>query len=84
MIVVSTLTLGVFCVLSVVQIAAISSREQIVMKYSTLVQLKMILAGAAGEPEQIICVDTFTIQKIYVKKKHSFSPPLRYRAPHDE
>lgn len=49
MIVISTLTLGIFCILSVVQIAAISSREQIVMKYSSLVSLKMILAGVAGE-----------------------------------
>lgn len=54
MIIVSTVTLGAFCVLSVVQIAAISSREQIVMKYSTLVQVKMILAGVAGEHREVL------------------------------
>jgi RsiW-degrading membrane proteinase PrsW (M82 family) len=49
MIVVSTLTLGTFCVLSVVQIAAISQREKCLMNYSSLVTLKMLLAGVAGE-----------------------------------
>lgn len=66
MIVVSTLTLAVFCVLSVVQIAAISSREQIIMKYSSLVSLKMILAGVAGEHQKIF-ESTLSL---------SFSPPL--------
>lgn len=48
MIVLSTISLGVYCVLSVIQIAAISSREKIVMPYSSLVVLKLMLAGVGG------------------------------------
>lgn len=40
---VSAAALGVFCVLSVIQIAMISSREKVVMKYSTLVIAKLSL-----------------------------------------
>lgn len=43
-IVFSTLFLGIYCILSVIQIAAISSREKIVMKYSSLVVIKLVLA----------------------------------------
>jgi hypothetical protein len=48
-IVFSTLFLGVYCILSVIQIAAVSSREKIVMKYSTLVVVKVTLAFLGGE-----------------------------------
>ncbi|XP_067646591.1 uncharacterized protein [Eurosta solidaginis] len=40
----SSASLGVFCVLSIIQIAMISSREKVVMQYTTLVIFKMILA----------------------------------------
>nr|XP_036214405.1 uncharacterized protein LOC106619705 isoform X2 [Bactrocera oleae] len=40
----SSAALGIFCVLSIIQIAMISSREKVVMPYNTLVLLKMILA----------------------------------------
>lgn len=48
-IVLSTLFLGIYCILSVIQIAAISSREKIVMKYSSLVVIKVILAILGSE-----------------------------------
>lgn len=48
-IVLSTLFLGIYCILSVIQIAAVSSREKIVMKYSTLIIVKVILAFAGGK-----------------------------------
>lgn len=47
-IVVSTISLGIYCILSVIQIAAISSREKIVMTYSSLVMSKLILSSIAG------------------------------------
>ncbi|XP_054732581.1 uncharacterized protein LOC129240675 [Anastrepha obliqua] len=42
--IVSSATLGIFCILSVIQIAMISSREKVVMQYTTLVVFKMVLA----------------------------------------
>lgn len=48
MIVVSAISLGIYCILSVIQIAAISSREKIVMKYSTLVTTKLVLSLIGG------------------------------------
>lgn len=49
MIVVSTIALGIYCILSVIQIAAISSREKILMTYSSLVVVKLMLAIVGGE-----------------------------------
>lgn len=49
MIVISTISLGIYCILSVIQIAAISSREKIVMRYSSLVTLKLLLSAVAGD-----------------------------------
>lgn len=46
---ISCACLGVFCVLSIMQIAMISSREKVVMRYKPLVIIKLILAIAAGE-----------------------------------
>lgn len=46
---ISCACLGLFCILSIVQIAMISSREKVVMKYKPLVIVKLILAVAAGE-----------------------------------
>lgn len=51
MIVVSTIALGIYCILSVIQIAAISSREKIVMTYSSLVTTKLVLAIIGGSQE---------------------------------
>ena len=48
MIVVSAISLGIYCILSVIQIAAISSREKIVMAYSSLVTTKLVLAIIGG------------------------------------
>lgn len=48
MIVVSSISLGTYCILSVIQIAAISSREKIVMTYSSLVTTKLLLSILAG------------------------------------
>lgn len=48
-IVLSTICLGIYCILSVIQIAAVSSREKIVMKYSTLVSVKVMLAFIGGK-----------------------------------
>ncbi|XP_063709789.1 uncharacterized protein LOC134838234 [Culicoides brevitarsis] len=41
--VISCICLGIFCILSVLQIAMISAREKVVMKYSVLVVLKLVL-----------------------------------------
>lgn len=49
----SSLALGLYCVLSVVQIAAFSSRESIMMRYSTLLSMKLILAVVGGKSCQI-------------------------------
>lgn len=48
-IVLSTFVLGIYCILSVIQIAAVSSREKIVMNYGTLVVTKFVLAFLGGE-----------------------------------
>lgn len=48
-IVISSICLGIYCILSVIQIAAISSREKIVMPYSSLVSMKLVLSIIAGE-----------------------------------
>lgn len=49
MIVMSMISLGIYCILSVIQIAAISSRENILMRYSLLVSVKLLLAIVGGE-----------------------------------
>lgn len=41
--------LGVFCFLSVLQLAMLSSKEKVVMKYSVLVIVKVALGLLAGE-----------------------------------
>ncbi|XP_013112168.1 uncharacterized protein LOC106090504 [Stomoxys calcitrans] len=48
MAVLSSSALGLFCILSVIQIAMISSREKVVMSYAGLVMTKMVLALVAG------------------------------------
>jgi hypothetical protein len=63
MIVISTLALGLFCVLSVVQIIAISQHKKSFTNGRKLVTLKMILAGAAGEFKNI----NLTLFNIYCK-----------------
>lgn len=45
----SSVALGLYCVLSVVQIAAFSSRESIMLRYSTLLSMKLILAVIGGK-----------------------------------
>ncbi|XP_061717169.1 uncharacterized protein LOC133524999 isoform X2 [Cydia pomonella] len=45
---IGTSVLGVFCVLSVLQLAMISSKERVGLKYSTLVMLKLALALLAA------------------------------------
>lgn len=55
MIVLSTISLGTYCILSVIQIAQVSSREKIVMRYSSLVLLKLLLAGIGGNLINIFC-----------------------------
>ncbi|EDV97203.1 uncharacterized protein LOC6556796 [Drosophila grimshawi] len=44
----SSAVLGIFCILSVIQHAMISSREKVVMSYTWLVIVKLILALLAG------------------------------------
>lgn len=60
-IVFSTMFLGIYCILSVIQIAAISSREKIVMKYSSLVVIKLILS-ILGTVTAIASAGMFAIQ----------------------
>ncbi|KAH8315729.1 hypothetical protein KR059_012810 [Drosophila kikkawai] len=48
----SSAVLGIFCILSVIQHAMISSREKVVMPYTTLVIVKLMLALLAGEWKQ--------------------------------
>lgn len=45
----SCFCLGVYCILCVIQIAMISSREKVVMKYSSLVLVKLVLSLLAGK-----------------------------------
>lgn len=40
---------GIFCILSVIQIAQISSREKVVLKYKSLVIVKLALALLGGK-----------------------------------
>lgn len=44
----SSAVLGIFCILSVIQHAMISSREKVVMPYATLVIVKLLLAFLGG------------------------------------
>ncbi|XP_046807517.1 uncharacterized protein LOC111677156 [Lucilia cuprina] len=44
----SSTVFGLFCILSVIQIAMISSREKVVMSYTSLVMTKMVLALVGG------------------------------------
>lgn len=53
---VSSALLGIFCILAVIQIAMISSKEKVVMKYSVLVVMKLILSLLAGEFVLVLCV----------------------------
>lgn len=46
--VISCICLGLFCILSVLQIAMVSARDKVVMKYSVLVVLKLVLVTLAG------------------------------------
>lgn len=46
---ISSIVLGLYCVLSVVQIAAFSSRESILLRYSTLLSTKLMLAVVGGK-----------------------------------
>lgn len=56
---VSCSLLGVFCILSIIQIAMISSRDKVVMKYKPLVIIKLILCLAAGNYNyEAFCVHT--------------------------
>jgi hypothetical protein len=64
-IVLSTFTLGIYCILSVIQIAAVSSREKIVMSYSTLVVTKFALAFFGGEN---LCTGTHSVRNMNEKK----------------
>lgn len=65
--IVSSAALGVFCVLSVIQIAMISSREKVVMPYNTLVIFKMILALIACEYKPFIfCFLFVSFVKIFI------------------
>lgn len=54
---VSCSLLGIFCILSIIQIAMISSRDKVVMKYKPLVIIKLILSLASG----IITMNTIEI-----------------------
>jgi len=44
----ATILLGIFCVLSVFQIAMVVSKDKVVMRYSKLVVSKLVLALLAG------------------------------------
>lgn len=57
---VSCSLLGVFCILSIIQIAMISSRDKVVMKYKPLVIIKLILCLAASK-YNLIDIFQFTI-----------------------
>lgn len=45
----SSALLGIFCILSIIQHAMISSREKVVMSYTSLVIVKLILALMGGK-----------------------------------
>lgn len=45
----SSALLGIFCILSIIQHAMISSREKVVMSYTSLVIVKLILALLGGK-----------------------------------
>lgn len=45
----SSIAFGLFCLLSVIQIAMISSREKVVMSYTSLVMTKMVFALIGGK-----------------------------------
>lgn len=47
--VISSILLGLFCVFSIIQIAMVSSREKVLIKYSSLVVLKLIFAIVSGK-----------------------------------
>lgn len=44
-------SLGLFCILSVIQLSMISSRDKVVMSYKPLVIIKLILAIISGKFE---------------------------------
>jgi hypothetical protein len=77
MIVVSTITLGIYCILSVIQIAAISSREKIVMKYSTLVMTKLGFA-AIGALATLTSAAMFALQTDDPKRNFSVSRGISF------
>lgn len=45
----SCAVLGIFCIMSVIQHAMISSRDKVVMSYTSLVIVKLILALLGGK-----------------------------------
>lgn len=63
---ISCACLGLFCILSVIQIAMISSRDKVVMKYKPLVIIKLILAIVSGKFFLIIYYNflSFTLPSI--------------------
>ncbi|CAO1409606.1 unnamed protein product [Diamesa tonsa] len=66
---VSSALLGIFCILAVIQIAMISSREKVVMKYSVLVVIKLIVSLLAALTTTA-CATLFAIQTD--DKRHNF------------
>lgn len=51
----ATILLGIFSLLSVLQIAMVVSKDQVVMRYAKLVVSKLVLAVLAGMYYTIIC-----------------------------
>lgn len=45
---IACICLGAFCILSIIQIASISSKDKVVLPYRTLVVVKLVLAILAG------------------------------------
>lgn len=50
----SAALLGIFCILSIIQHAMISSREKVVMPYTSLVIVKLIMALLGGKFNPIV------------------------------
>lgn len=45
---IAVVVLGIFCILSVLQLAMINSKEQVVLKYSATVLTKVVMAFVSG------------------------------------
>lgn len=52
----SAALLGIFCILSIIQHAMISSREKVVMPYTSLVIVKLIMALLGGKFKPIVAL----------------------------